>query len=103
VEAEADERRGSPRQRQLLQLGYFAGIAVALAAFVGSLLVHLRPVFLSAVIAFVLWAAVYFVVAVVVHMPRAWWRAKWRDPLEVLGIVAPGEDPLENLRRPPRP
>jgi hypothetical protein len=103
VETETDSGRGSPHQRLVLEVGFCVGVAVALAVFALTLVVRLRPVVLSAIVAFALWAAVYLAFALGAHMPRAWWRAKWHDPLEVLGIVAPGEDPLENLRRPPRP
>jgi hypothetical protein len=103
METETDVRRGSAHQRMVLEVGFCVGVAVALAVFAVCLMVRPRPIVLSAVIAFALWAAVYFAFALIAHMPWAWWRAKWRDPLEVLGIVAPDDDPLQNLRRPPRP
>ena len=102
MEAESDGKRGSERHRLLLQVGSCVGIAVALAVVATALLLRLRPIILMAIVAFALWAAVYVAFALGAQMPRAWWRAKWRDPLEVLGILAPDEDPLEKLRRPPR-
>jgi hypothetical protein len=102
MESDADGRRGSQQQRLVLQVGFCVGIAVSLAAFAGALVVYLRPIVLSPIIAFALWATVYFAFALGAHMPRAWWRAKWREPLEMLGIVAPDEDPLKKLRRPPQ-
>ncbi len=102
MEAGDDGKHGSEHQRLLLQVGSYVGIAVALALFAAALIVPLRPTILMAIVAFALWAAVYVAFALAAHMPRTWWRAKWRDPLEVLGILAPDEDPLEKLRRPPR-
>jgi membrane protein YdbS with pleckstrin-like domain len=102
VETKDEGRHVTEHQRLMLVIAYCVGLGVAVTFFATALIVPLKPLIVMAIVAFALWTALYFGVALGVRMPHAWWRAKWRDPLEVLGIIAPDDDPLEKLRRPPR-